>query len=241
MEYQTPLYPKVNHGYQALTFNGGDREYYKIDNGPYGQECSVNLVRDCKGGPPFTPETAPLPKPSFIPGKLPIPVPPSGSRAHAHNDDDRRRLIDRALAPVLARQAAERASGGNVGCSANGIPCSPLYDECCGYCFPAGIVAGFCVDAASSRENYGNSKLKDLQVDVYYTKYCGHCKALLKALKDAGETENVTLKDVSDPKHSAEMKKHKLGGGVPAMRSNTTGKTQIGNPGTIDALVAKLS
>ena len=50
------------------------------------------------------------------------------------------------------------------------------------------------------RENYGNSKLKDLQVDVYYTKYCGHCKAFLKALKDAGETENVTLKDVSDPK-----------------------------------------
>jgi hypothetical protein len=91
------------------------------------------------------------------------------------------------------------------------------------------------------RENYGNSKLKDLQVDVYYTKYCGHCKALLKALKDAGETENVTLKDVSDPKHSAEMKKHKLGGGVPAMRSNTTSKTQIGNPGNVDALVAKLS
>ena len=91
------------------------------------------------------------------------------------------------------------------------------------------------------RENYGNSKLKDLQVDVYYSGSCGHCSSLLKALKDAGETENVTLKNVSDPKHSAEMKKHKLGGGVPAMRSNTTGKTQIGNPGTVDALVAKLS
>ena len=53
MAYETPLYPQVNHGYQALTFNGGDREYYKIHNGPYGQKCSVNRPRRCTGGPPL--------------------------------------------------------------------------------------------------------------------------------------------------------------------------------------------
>lgn len=99
----------------------------------------------------------------------------------------------------------------------------------------------WCTQRSFCRENYGNSKLRDLQVDVYYSDSCGHCKSLLKALKDAGETENVTLKDVSDPKHSAEMRKHNLGGGVPAARSRVNGNTQIGNPGTVEALVAKLS
>ena len=53
MAVQQPLYPQVNHGYNALTFNGGDREYYKIDNGPYGQKCSRNLKRNCLGGAPL--------------------------------------------------------------------------------------------------------------------------------------------------------------------------------------------
>lgn len=96
--------------------------------------------------------------------------------------------------------------------------------------------------APAQRENYGNSKaLKDLDVHVYHSPNCGHCVKLLKMLKDAGETKNVTLKDVTDPKHSAEMKKQKLGAGVPVAVSHVTGKKQVGRPKSLDALVKKLS
>jgi len=62
MKIQTPLYPRQKTGYNALTFNGNDREYYKIGygpgsrgSGPYGLECSVNRERSCKGGNPIPP------------------------------------------------------------------------------------------------------------------------------------------------------------------------------------------
>ena len=62
MKRQYPLYPKQKTGYNALTFNGNDREYYKMGSGsgsrgsgPYGLECSVNGTRNCAGGPPIGP------------------------------------------------------------------------------------------------------------------------------------------------------------------------------------------
>ena len=91
------------------------------------------------------------------------------------------------------------------------------------------------------RENYGGSKLKDLNVDMFYSANCGHCAKLKKTLEKAGELENVNLKNVNKAEHSAEMKKLNLGAGVPALYSRTTKKKQIGNPGTVEALVAKLS
>jgi len=62
MQIQTPLYPRQKTGYNALTFNGNDRGYYKIGSGPgsrgsgpYGLQCSVNATRDCAGGPALGP------------------------------------------------------------------------------------------------------------------------------------------------------------------------------------------
>ena len=52
METQHVLYPQVNHKYNALTFDGNDNAYYKIDTGPYKQKCSQMHKRDCHGGPP---------------------------------------------------------------------------------------------------------------------------------------------------------------------------------------------
>jgi len=49
MQNQQPLYPQVNHGYNALTFGGSDNAYYKINNGPYSQSCSLNKGRTCTG------------------------------------------------------------------------------------------------------------------------------------------------------------------------------------------------
>ena len=49
MQKQQPLYPQVNHGYNALTFGGSDNAYYKINNGPYSQSCSLNKGRTCTG------------------------------------------------------------------------------------------------------------------------------------------------------------------------------------------------
>ena len=47
MKRQTPLYPKVNKGYNSLIFDGNDQQYYKINNGPYAQPCSENKNRLC--------------------------------------------------------------------------------------------------------------------------------------------------------------------------------------------------
>ena len=47
MNMQTPLYPKVNKGYNSLTFGTNDQQYYKINNGPYNQPCSENKNRSC--------------------------------------------------------------------------------------------------------------------------------------------------------------------------------------------------
>ena len=107
------------------------------------------------------------------------------------------------------------------------------YPDCCGAVEKGG--------GGKIRENYGGSKLKDLKLDVYVSGSCGHCLRLKKMLKDAGELENVNLKDVSKAEHSAEMKDKKLGGGVPVIVSLATGKKMVGAPQSIEALVAKLS
>jgi len=52
MALTTPLYSTVDHGYNSLTFDGSAGAYYKIDNGPYAQSCSLNKYRGCRGGPP---------------------------------------------------------------------------------------------------------------------------------------------------------------------------------------------
>ena len=94
----------------------------------------------------------------------------------------------------------------------------------------------------SYRENYGGSKLKDLKVDMYYSTGCGWCKKSQAMLKKAGELKNVTLKDVSKPENSAEMKAKNIGGqGVPAFYANATRKNSIGHSKSVEALVAKLS
>ena len=106
---------------------------------------------------------------------------------------------------------------------------------------PGSRVKTQCCKRMGQRENYGGSKLKDLNVDMFYSDGCAHCAKLKKTLEKAGELENVNLKDVSKAEHSAEMKKLNLGAGVPALYSRITKKKQIGNPGTVEALVAKLS
>ena len=69
MQRQQPLYPKVNHGYDALTFNSSDNAYYKYNSGPYNQPCSKNQERTCTGlrenytlnvPPPHPPAPRPL-------------------------------------------------------------------------------------------------------------------------------------------------------------------------------------
>jgi len=92
------------------------------------------------------------------------------------------------------------------------------------------------------RENYSGSKLKKLKVDLYHSRYCGWCKKSIEMLKKSGELKNVTLKDVSKPEISAEMKLKKIEGkGVPAYHSNETGKNSIGHSKSVKELVAKLS
>ena len=36
MNNETPLYPKINHGYNALVYDGTGSPYYRINSGPYG-------------------------------------------------------------------------------------------------------------------------------------------------------------------------------------------------------------
>ena len=54
MNQQTPLYPMVKHGYNALVYDGTGGSYYKINSGPYGAlekgNCSSNFDRRCTGG-----------------------------------------------------------------------------------------------------------------------------------------------------------------------------------------------
>ena len=86
-----------------------------------------------------------------------------------------------------------------------------------------------CMSNCERRENYGSSNLKKLKVDLYHSQYCGWCKKSIAMLKKSGELKNVTLKDVSKPEISAEMKLKKIEGqGVPAYHSNATGKNSIG-------------
>ena len=92
-----------------------------------------------------------------------------------------------------------------------------------------------------SRENYESSKLKDLGVIFYGTKFCGYCGAAKKDLKDAGEFKNVTYKDVSDKAHQKEMKNYGGPGGVPYFYSTATKKSHVGKPKSVAELVSKLS
>ena len=81
MATQQPLYPLVNHGYNALTFQSDGAPYYQVSNGPYAQPCSQNMHRNCHGGDPILrpgfgpfpvmPRSRPRPRPR--PGPIPNP------------------------------------------------------------------------------------------------------------------------------------------------------------------------
>ena len=71
MAQQQPLYPQVNHGYNALTFQSNGQPYYQVSQGPYNQPCSVNNGRPCGGFIPA--HIIPGPRPRPRPRPRPIP------------------------------------------------------------------------------------------------------------------------------------------------------------------------
>jgi hypothetical protein len=90
MQVQQPLYPQVNHGYNALTYGSTGGPYYPVNKGPYAQPCSNNNARLCAGkmqpnlplkpvNPfPVMPRSRPRPRP------IPHPGPHAGPHHNHH-------------------------------------------------------------------------------------------------------------------------------------------------------------
>ena len=95
------------------------------------------------------------------------------------------------------------------------------------------------VDALSVNEGYAGSndlkqKLKELDIDIYYSPACGYCKMLLKSLEEKGVKDVVNLKNTSNNKLPVGVE------GVPYSSSNVTKKTATGYM-DLEKLVEKLS
>jgi len=115
MNNETPLYPKINHGYNALVYDGTGSPYYRINSGPYGAfekgKCSGNWYRKCTGG------------------KRGAPVTPRGFPGSASNQ----------VGKIQQQGSGARSEA----CAPDGTPCSSIDDYCCGTCAGLGIFC-FC-------------------------------------------------------------------------------------------------
>jgi glutaredoxin len=94
-------------------------------------------------------------------------------------------------------------------------------------------------DGSKSSQGTSHYSLRDLKVKIFVSDSCGYCKRLKQLLNTTNNARNVRVISLSDSDYQREASKYKFSG-YPFIVSETTGKTILGAPPSIDKLVSAL-
>ena len=95
--------------------------------------------------------------------------------------------------------------------------------------------------ADSIKKKTMKKKLGEMQITMYHSPYCGHCKKMSELLKEYSSV--IDMRDVSTPEVQAYIKEN-MGDkirGVPYFVSAMHGTDHAGSTPTIEALIDKLT
>jgi glutaredoxin len=102
------------------------------------------------------------------------------------------------------------------------------------------LLAKLGLDGGSAKPSKGTEySLRDLKVKIFVSDSCGYCKRLKQLLNTTNNSRNVRVISLSDSDYQKEASKYKFSG-YPFIVSETTGKTILGAPPSIDKLVSAL-